>query len=191
MKYILQISRNKKVEEPESDSDWDSLPGDVPEPSSSPEHKPTAAGTQRPSHSPVPPKQPNAHHISAKHHVTAKPLNIYKNTLNNSQKTVTTFEDKSGGLWDDSDENEHPNIKSHHPKEHDNHGNTAKTSKEKKAKQHVQEQENKRPPFADFKGILSFFQSIVCLFPIFSVSTWLHFFALLFVLRCHSDVVCR
>lgn len=48
----------KKTEEAESDSDWDSLPGDVPEPSSSPD--PT------PRHQPVPPPDSPKGHVSQK-----------------------------------------------------------------------------------------------------------------------------
>ncbi|XP_078358189.1 uncharacterized protein LOC144642940 isoform X1 [Oculina patagonica] len=50
--------QQKKTEEAESESDWDSLPGDVPEPSSSPDVTPR--------HQPAPPPDSSKGHVSQK-----------------------------------------------------------------------------------------------------------------------------
>lgn len=141
------------MEDPESDSDWDSLPGDVPEPSSSPESKHQIISA--PSLSPIPPKPPNTSG-PVKHHGTTKPLNIYKNSLNSTKKTgsVTTFEDKSGGLWNDGDKAE---DKSYFLKESNSNKDYSRF-KGKTGTRNIQKQESqKRPPFTDFRGMISSF----------------------------------
>ena len=152
---FTQISRSKKqVNEVESDSDWDSLPGDVPEPGSSPEPM-KSVSPQVPTHSPVPapPKQPYS-----KHNASSKPANMYKNASNPVKKagSATTFEDRTGGIWNDDDDH-HGDIKVSFSKEKNNNvKNNNNTPKEKDTNRmrNVQAaEENKKPPFTDFRGI--------------------------------------
>ena len=149
------MSKSKKqASHVESDSDWDSLPGDVPEPGSSPE--PTNSPTPRgPAYSPLPtpPKQPYA-----KHHTSAKPTNMYKNSSNPVKHSgnATTFEDRSGGIWNEDDRND--DIKVSFSKENNN--NSAKNNEIIKGKQdtgqtkkaEAVQDRNKKPPFTDFRG---------------------------------------
>ena len=155
MSVLLKMSRSKKQETVESDSDWDSLPGDVPEPGSSPE--PTNSPSPRmPTHSPIPapPKQPYS-----KHNTSTKPVNMYKNTSNVARKSgsTTTFEDRTGGInWDDEDD-QNENIKISFSKENNNVRKTNDITKENKdARQtrnvQTRQEKTKKPPFTDFRG---------------------------------------
>ena len=146
------MSRSKKqVNEVESDSDWDSLPGDVPEPGSSPE--PTKIASPRvPTHSPVPapPKQPYS-----KHPTSTKPVNMYKNTSNPVKKAgnATTFEDRTGGIWNDNDD-QNDDVRVSFSKENNNNvKNNAVKEKDASRMRNVQARENKKPPFTDFRGL--------------------------------------
>ena len=152
---FTQISRSKKqVNEVESDSDWDSLPGDVPEPGSSPEPM-KSASPQVPTHSPVPapPKQPHS-----KHNASSKPANMYKNASNPVKKagSATTFEDRTGGIWNDDDDHEDIRVSFSKEKNNNvkNNNNTTKEKKDTNRMRNVQAaEENKKPPFTDFRGI--------------------------------------
>jgi hypothetical protein len=152
------MSRSKKPQnDVESDSDWDSLPGDVAEPGSSPE--PTKSPSPRvPTHSPVPapPKQPYS-----KHATSTKPVNMYKNTSNPIRKSgsATTFEDRTGGLWNDDDDNRNDDIRVSFSKENNNNvKKNIEVTKEKKdtdkmRNAQARQEKNKKPPFTDFRGL--------------------------------------
>lgn len=70
----------KKTEEVESDSDWDSLPGDVQEPTSSPDSTPR--------HQPVPPPHSPKGHVSQKRpQIKSQAATPEKNSITNSPVT--------------------------------------------------------------------------------------------------------
>ncbi len=157
------MSRSKtQTNHVESDSDWDSLPGDVTEPRSSPE--PTNSPTPRaPAHSPVPtpPKQPYS-----KHHTSTKPGNMYKNSSNpvRHSSSATTFEDRTGGIWNDDNQND--DIKVSFSKENNNnHKKNNEVIKEKRDTGQTRkieggQEKNKKPPFTDFRGLKK--QTFLC-----------------------------
>ena len=67
----------KKTEEVESDSDWDSLPGDVQEPTSSPDSTPR--------HQPAPPPHSPKGHVSQKRpQIKSQAATPEKNSITNS-----------------------------------------------------------------------------------------------------------
>ena len=149
------MSRSKQqASNVESDSDWDSLPGDITEPKSSPE--PTKSlSPQEPAYSPVPtpPKQPYT-----KHHTSTKPTNMYKNSSLpvRSSGSATTFEDRTGGIWNEDERNE--DIKVSVSKENNNNFKKNEVQKEKSditaqtRKLESVEERAKKPPFTDFRG---------------------------------------
>ena len=153
------MSRSKQqANNVESDSDWDSLPGDIPEPQSSPE--PTNSPLPRgPAYSPVPtpPKQPYT-----KHHTSTKPTNMYKSSTSNpvkSSSSATTFEDRTGGMWNEDERNEE--IKISVSKENNNNFKKNDFRKEKPditsqtRKLESVPEKTKKPPFTDFREALS------------------------------------
>ncbi|XP_028396066.1 uncharacterized protein LOC114520061 [Dendronephthya gigantea] len=145
------MSRSKKQQDMvESDSDWDSLPGDITEPRSSPEPM-KSPSPRAPTHSPAPPKQPYS-----KHHTSTKPFDMYKNSSTTIQKSgsATTFQDKTSGLWNDDDNNE---VQVSFSKEDNNNVKKNKQIiRDDSTAKNVNKQEgNKEPPFTDFREALS------------------------------------
>lgn len=149
-----------KKQEAESDSDWDSLPGDIPNGGSTPEPA-KSPSSQVPTHSPVPapPKQPYSRHPTP-----AKPINmaLYKNTSKRVQKAgnATTFEDKTGGISLLNDDNPNDGIHDSFSMESNNNfmknkNDAVKENKDTTKKRNVQveQRKNKKPPFTDFQGL--------------------------------------
>ena len=142
----------------ESDSDWDSLAGDIPEPKSSPEPTTNSPSPRGPAYSsiPTPPKQPYG-----KHHTSTKPTNMYKSSSNpvKSFGSATTFEDRTGGIWNEDERNE--DIKVSVSKENNNIFKKNAVGKEKPdiaaqtRKLESGEERTKKPPFTDFREALS------------------------------------
>lgn len=135
----------------ESDSDWDSLPGDITQPGSSPE--PSVQTTQATVNSamPTPPKEPSY----TKHPTITKPAKMYRNTSKSIKKSnnATTFEDHTKGIWNDD-----ADIKQNHflPREKNNISKddirTFDNQDPNKVKNSHDVSGYKKPPFTDFRG---------------------------------------
>lgn len=81
---------------------------------------------------------------------------MYKNSFNTIQKSgsATTFEDKTGGLWNDDDKND---IQVSFSKEDNNNVKKTKritkdTSDDSTVKNVHEQERNKKPPFTNFRG---------------------------------------
>ncbi|XP_046849269.1 uncharacterized protein LOC124442809 isoform X3 [Xenia sp. Carnegie-2017] len=139
----------------ESDSDWDSLPGDITQPGSSPE--PSVKTTQATVNSamPTPPKEPSY----TKHPTITKPAKMYRNTSKSIKKSnnATTFEDHTKGLWND----DAADIEQNHflPREKNNISKddirTFDNQDSNKVKNSHDVSGYKKPPFTDFREALS------------------------------------